>query len=226
MVSKYGNDSPEFREVSAKMLNTFVMTMRGTPYIYYGDELGMTNIDFDSIEQYQDISAINGHKVAIASGEDMDAWMRELNFMSRDNGRTPMQWDDTENAGFSSGKPWLPVNENYLEINVAQQDRDQLSVLNHFRSLTELRKEHPVLVYGAYTLLLPEHEQVYAYTRSSAESEVLVVLNFNDQRQEVELAAAGRIDDVLLNNYERASVSEAQVFLEPYQAIIFSLTKD
>ncbi|MCB0636080.1 MAG: alpha-glucosidase, partial [Lewinella sp.] len=135
MVSQFGDDRPEFRAASNKLLNTFVLSMRGTPYCYYGDELGMTNIHFDSIGQYQDIAAINGYAKAQAEGQDMERFMATLNFMSRDNGRTPMQWNDGPQAGFTTGTPWLPVNENYLEINVAAQEDDPNSCLNYFREM-------------------------------------------------------------------------------------------
>jgi len=137
MVSRWGNDTKEFRSASAKLLNTFILSMRGTPYCYYGDELGMTNIDFDTITQYQDIAAINGYQKALSEGEDMDLFMKKLNFGSRDNGRTPMQWNDSENAGFTLGTPWLPVNPNYVDINVKKENSNPGSVLNHFRELTK-----------------------------------------------------------------------------------------
>ena len=162
MVSRWGNDSDEFREASTKLLNTFLLTMRGTPFTYYGDELGMTNIRFQTIEEYKDIDAINGYKNAQASGVDMDVFMRNLIEYSRDNSRTPMQWGASSQAGFTSGEPWISVHPNHAQINVAVQEADPHSVLNHFRQLTALRKEHLTLVYGDYELLLPEHDAVYA----------------------------------------------------------------
>ena len=141
-INRYGSDKPAFKDYSAKLLNTFILSMRGTPYTYYGDELGMTNIGFTKIEQYKDIAAINGYKKADTDGEDLDHYLKKLNLLSRDNGRTPMQCDDTNNAGFSSETPLLPVHENHTTVNVATQQNDHNSVLNHFRKMVALRKDN------------------------------------------------------------------------------------
>lgn len=223
MVSKFGNDSPEHRAASSKMLNTFVMTMRGTPYCYYGDELGMTNIGFERIEQYRDISAINGYKKAMAEGQDMALHLRTLQFLSRDNGRTPMQWTDGPQAGFTTGTPWLPVNANHSTINVSQQDKDPASVLNYFRQLTRLRTENPVLVYGTYTLLAPDHPTVYAYTRTLGDKQMLVLLNFSDQTSEVELPEIGQAKATLLNNLPTLNKTGNKAKLAPYQAVVLEV---
>ncbi|HMQ46268.1 MAG TPA: alpha-glucosidase [Saprospiraceae bacterium] len=223
MVSKYGNDNPEFRDASSKMLQTFILSMRGTPYCYYGDELGMTNIHFDSIEQYRDIAAINGYKKALAAGEDMDLFMKTLNFMSRDNGRTPMQWDATEHAGFTTGTPWLPVNENHSFINVETEQKDPNSCLNYFRKMVQLRKNNPVLVYGDYELLLPDHESLYAYTRTLGEDKMLILLNFSTQTTALDLPENLTLNDLLINNYPSVDRANNRLNLQPYQAIIFSL---
>ncbi len=224
MVSKYGSANPEYRAVSSKLLNTFILSMRGTPYVYYGDELGMTNIGFDSISQYKDIAAINGYKKAEAEGEDMDKFLKTLKFLSRDNGRTPMQWESSENAGFTSGTPWLPVNENHESINVAAQDKDPNSVLNYFRSMVKLRKENPVLIYGDYKLLQPEHPDVYAYTRTLDDKKVVVVLNFTDHDSSIQLVEAkNAVHTPLINNYENVTIKDDEIIVKPYQAVIFAL---
>lgn len=221
LVSRYGNDTPEFREVSTKMLNTFLLSMRGTPYVYYGDELGMTNIDFDSIGQYQDLVAYSNYEKALQEGADMELVMERLNFLSRDNGRTPMQWNDSENGGFTTGDPWLPVNENYVKINVAAQEENPNSVLNHFRQLTNLRAENLELVYGDYDLVLPDHEQIYAYTRTLGPEKMLVLLNFSDQKVQATLPEAVVVEETIINNYQVDPFGEnAIVTLEPYQAVI------
>ncbi|MCB0680772.1 MAG: alpha-glucosidase, partial [Saprospiraceae bacterium] len=220
MVNKFGNDAPEFRAASSKMLNTFILSMRGTPYCYYGDELGMTNIGFDSIEQYQDIAAINGYKKVVSEGGDVDLFLKRLKFFSRDNGRTPMQWDDSANAGFTDGTPWLPVNPNYGTLNVAAQEGDPNSCLNYFRKMVKLRRENPVLVYGAYELLFREHPQVYAYTRTLGEEKMLVLLNFSAEAAELELPADLTTGEILIDNYETVSAEGAKVSLQPYQAVI------
>ena len=220
MVSRWGDDRPEYRAASAKLLNTFLLSMRGTPYAYYGDELGMTNIDFDEISDYRDIAAINGYRKAEAQGQDMDQFLEALNFTSRDNGRTPMQWSDSTYAGFSSAAPWLPVNENHTTINVRAEDADPESVLNHFRALTALRNANDVLVYGEYALLLPEHEQVYAYTRTLGDERMLVVLNFSDTATTITLPELADLDDVAVNNYPDLSLSGGRMALRPWQAVV------
>ena len=144
------------------MLNTFILSMKGTPYTYYGDELGMTNNGFTEIEEYQDIAAINGYKNVKAKGEDLELYLNTLNLLSRDNGRTPMQWDASKNSGFSAVKPWLPVHKNHTTVNVATQEKDANSVLNDFKKMVVLRKDNLVLGYGKYTLIQKAHKTIYA----------------------------------------------------------------
>ena len=165
MVTRWGNDTPEFRELSSKMLTTFLMTMRATPFYYYGDELGMNNIKFDKIEDYQDIESINMYQQTKNRGGDLKEFIEAQKFSARDNGRTPFQWDDSPNAGFTSGTPWLKVNSNYTTVNAAAQERDSSSVLNYFRKVVKLRKENQLLIYGKYSLLDRDNPDVYAYTR-------------------------------------------------------------
>ncbi|MEJ2004129.1 MAG: alpha-glucosidase [Cyclobacteriaceae bacterium] len=223
LVSRYGNDSPEFREVSSKMLNTFLLSMRGTPYCYYGDELGMTNIDFQDISQYQDIAAINSYKKALAEGQEMDAFLENLNFTSRDNGRTPMQWNDSRNAGFTTGTPWLPVNENYTYINVADQEEDSTSCLNYFRKMVTLRNDNPVFVYGDYEVILPDHPYVYGYIRSMDDERMLVLLNFSEDIQEFQLPENILPNKIMINNYPGNLRNDNRIQLMPYQSVIYRL---
>lgn len=224
LVSRFGNDSPAFREPSAKLLNTHLLSMRGTPYVYYGDELGMTNISFTDIGQYNDIAAKNSYQKAMSEGQDMEQFMKQLRFLSRDNGRTPMQWKDTVQAGFTTGTPWLPVNQNYTEINAAEQEKDPNSVLNHFRAMTRLRRENPVLVYGAYDMILDEHPQIYAYTRVLGKEKLLILLNFSDQKAAAELPATLRTGKILVNNYPSDPFQPDQTIqLEPYQALVVNI---
>lgn len=224
MVSRWGDDRPEFRNASASLLNTFILSMRGTPYCYYGDEIGMTNIDFDSISQYDDIAAINSYEKALASGADMEDFMERLNFTSRDNGRTPMQWTDGPHAGFSQGDPWLPVNENRDRINVARQDSVPGSVLNHFRQLTRLRRQHPVLVYGAYELTEAGNPDIYAYTRTLGEDRVLVLLNFSSANATFHLPTGMQPGEILVDNYNvEAAGAGLPDTLQPWHAIILRL---
>ena len=224
LTDRFGDPSPEFRTVSAQMLNTFLLSMRGTPYTYYGDELGMTNIDMPDIDQYVDIDAIGRYKTAKAKGENMEAFMKELNYSSRENSRTPMQWDSSENAGFTTGRPWKKVNPNYHEINVAKQEKDPNSVLNHFRRMTRLRNENPVLVYGNYDMILDEHDQIYAYTRILYDKKMLILLNFSGKKAEAILPEAIKPGKILINNYPAIPFDrENNLSLEPYQAVILHI---
>lgn len=225
LVNRFGDPSPEFRRVSTQMLNTFLLSMRGTPYTYYGDELGMTNIDMPTIEEYVDVAAIGDYKTAVAQGRDLDEFMKQLNYYSRENARTPMQWNDRKNAGFSEGTPWKRVNENYVEINVEAQEKDPNSVLNHFRKMAKLRNENPVLIYGQYDLLQKEHPQVYAYTRTWEGKKVLILLNFSGKEALIELPEIGAIQETWIDNYASCELIEQSAKLKPYQAVIFSLSE-
>ena len=221
LVSRFTDDNDEFRAVSAKMWHTFLLSMRGTPYLYYGDELGMTNIYFDAIEQYDDISTINNYKKTISEGGDGEAFLKRASKFSRDNGRTPMQWDATEKGGFTSGTPWLPVNENTKTINVVAQQEDPSSILNHFRAMTALRTSNPVLIYGDYELLDTE-DQIYAYLRSYEGQKVLVVLNYSKEDSTLDLSNY-KWSDILINNYEDLETADGKAVLKPYQAVILKL---
>lgn len=223
LVNRFGNASPEFRAVSTQMLNTFLLSMRGTPYTYYGDELGMTNIDMPTIEEYVDIEAIGRFKKAQAANADMDEFMEVLNYSSRENARTPMQWNDSVNSGFTIGKPWKKVNENYKEINVEQQDKDPKSVLNHFRSMVKFRNNNKVLVYGDYQLLQAEHPEIYAFTRILDDKKMLVLLNFTNHNSSITLSQLNNINETLINNYETLNIDNDEITLKPYQAVIVSI---
>ena len=219
-VNRYGSDKPAFKDYSAKMLNTFILSMRGTPYTYYGDELGMTNIGFTKIEQYKDIAAINGYKKAATDGEDLDLHLKNLNLLSRDNGRTPMQWDDTNNAGFSSETPWLPVHENHTTVNVANQQNDHNSVLNHFRYMVALRKDNLLLVYGEYEIIQEEHPTIYAYSRTLDDEQMKILLNFSELTSKINLSNLVQIKEVLINNYNELLIDKNTITLQPYQAVV------
>ncbi|MBN7815547.1 glycoside hydrolase family 13 protein [Algoriphagus pacificus] len=223
LVNRFGNPDPEFRTPSTQMLNTFLLSMRGTPFTYYGDEIGMTNMDMPKIEEYVDVEAKGKYKAALAAGEDMERFMEILNYSSRENGRTPMQWDDSENAGFTTGTPWKRVNENYLEINVAAQEKDPNSILNHFRKMAQVRNENPVLVYGNYELLQKDHPTVYAFTRTLEEEKMLVLLNFSEENSSITLDEIGDLDQIVINNYPDLDTSEGSITLLPYQAAIVKI---
>lgn len=223
LVSRFGNDRPEFRTLSTQMLNTFLLSMRGTPFTYFGDELGMTNIDMPTIDEYVDIEAIGKYQTALAANQDMEAFMEVLNYNSRENARTPMQWDTTQNAGFTSGTPWKRVNDNYREINVAVQEKNPNSALNHFRKMARLRNEHDILVYGDYALLQKGHPDVYAFTRELGEDKWLVLLNFSEKEVSFEEELLSKAREVKINNYPEAEKADTTIELQPYQAIIYEL---
>jgi oligo-1,6-glucosidase len=176
-VSRFGDDSPEHRANSAKTLATVQHTHKGTPYVYQGEELGMTNTYFASIHQYRDIESVNYHADALSLGLQVEAVLHSLSVKSRDNARTPMQWDDTSHGGFTEGIPWLPVNQNYVTINAQAELADPDSVFHHFRKLIALRHEHPVIVHGRFELLLPDDEQIWALTRTLGEQTLVMVAN-------------------------------------------------
>jgi oligo-1,6-glucosidase len=224
MVSKFGNDDPRFRAASSKMLTTFIMSMRGTPYYYNGDEIGMINIKFDRIEDYKDIATINRYNAIKKAGGDLEAFIKSQQFISRDNSRTPFQWNDSRNAGFTTGTPWIKVNPDYKEINVALQENDPNSVLNYFRKIVMLRKQNPVLVYGKYELVDKENKEVYAYTRTLEKKKVLVVLNFSKETSSFNIPLkAGKPGQVLINNLAEINITGHSINLEPYQAVIINL---
>lgn len=221
LVNRFGNPSPEFRTVSTQLLNTFLLSMKGTPYIYFGDELGMTNIDMPSIEDYVDIQALGEYETARLNGDDLEVFMKSLNYNSRENSRTPLQWDNSVNAGFSTAEPWKRVNPNYTEINVKQQLEDPNSVLNHFKKMTQIRKENKVLTYGTYTIIDEEHPNIYAYTRSDSTTTKTVLLNFSSEPSSIEIKGISSSAKPIINNYNNLQIENSTVTLEPYQAVIF-----
>jgi oligo-1,6-glucosidase len=223
MVSKFGDDRPAFRAPSAKLLNTFLLTMRGTPYCYNGDELGMTNIKFSNMADYRDVAARNGYQLLQSQGGDVAAYIKSLQRFSRDNSRTPFQWDATANAGFTTGKPWIGVNPNYPTLNVAAEDKDSSSVLNHFRRAMAVRQKHQVLVYGQYQLLDAANPHIYAYTRTLGKERVLVVLNFSSSKHSWPLPPGLKpIGQPWLNNYSTLNINTG-LELQPWQSVVLAL---
>lgn len=223
IVSRLGNDSDKYREISAKMLATCLHMMQGTPYIYQGEELGMTNVPFQSLDDFRDIESINAYHEYTQSGqiapEDM---MRYLHYKSRDNARTPMQWNNTANAGFTTGTPWIMVNPNYPKINAKEQVERPDSIFHYYQKLIKLRKAHEIIVYGSYQLLLPDDPNLYVYTRELAEEKLLVICNFTDTRQSFTLPSAWNSDQMhcLIANYPER-VPEKQMLLNPYEALVY-----
>jgi len=225
MVSRFGNDQ-EYRIESAKMLATFLHMLKGTPYIYQGEEIGMTNVRFDSIEEYQDIETLNMYnEKVIQNGEDPAKVMESIYVKGRDNARTPFQWNDSEHGGFTAGTPWLKVNPNYKEINAKQAVEDENSIYHYYRKLIQLRKEHPIIVHGSYDLLVPEDENIYAYTRTYESQTLLVVLNFSAEKQTFEVPATllAKEYEILITNYSGHKSLQAKIALRPYEAIVYQI---
>ncbi|MGI4733976.1 MAG: glycoside hydrolase family 13 protein [Janthinobacterium lividum] len=223
MVSKFGDDRPAFRAPSAKLLNTFILTMRGTPYCYNGDELGMTNIKFGQITDYRDLAARNGYQLVQSQGGNIPAYIKSLQRFSRDNSRTPFQWDATAQAGFTTGTPWLKVNPNYPTLNEAAEDKDPASVLTHFRRAMAMRKAHKVLTYGQYQLLDAANPHIYAYTRTLGTERALVVLNFSSEPRSWPLPPGVQPSgEPWLNNYPTAPTGPT-LALQPWQAVVLSV---
>jgi oligo-1,6-glucosidase len=225
MVSRFGNDQ-EYRVKSAKMLATFLHMLKGTPYIYQGEEIGMTNVRFDSIEEYKDIETLNMYnEKVVQNGEDVSKVMESIYVKGRDNARTPFQWDGSEHGGFTTGTPWIKVNPNYKEINAVQAIKDENSIFHYYRRLITLRKEHPIIVHGKYDLLVPEDENVYAYTRTYESQTLLVVLNFSKEHQTFEVPAElhGKASDIIISNYDDNAALASHLPLKPYEAIVYSI---
>ncbi|GAE44667.1 oligo-1,6-glucosidase [Mesobacillus boroniphilus JCM 21738] len=223
MVSRFGDDK-EYRVESAKMLGTFLHMLKGTPYIYQGEEIGMTNVRFDSIEEYKDIETLNMYNEKVnQNGEDPAKVMESIYVKGRDNARTPFQWDNSEHGGFTTGSPWLQVNPNYTAINAKQAVEDESSIYHYYRKLINLRKEQPVIVHGSYDILVPEDESLYVYTRTLDSQKLLVLLNFTNENQIFDVPAdlQGKKNTILISNYEVNTEYGSSISLKPYEAIVY-----
>ena len=219
-VSRFGNDNPAYRETSAKMLATCLHMMQGTPYVYQGEELGMTNVYFDKLEDYRDIESINFFTELTESGLMTPEYMMKcLMLRSRDNARTPMQWDDSEQAGFTDGESWIKVNPNYKEINAAQQLKDPNSIFHYYQKLISLRKEKDIIVYGEFEPLYRDDEQIFVYTRKLDQEKLLTVCNFSERNAEMEIPEEFKGAECLITNLDR-TVFEGKIVLKPYEAFV------
>ncbi|OJH18252.1 glucohydrolase [Bacillus obstructivus] len=227
MVSRFGNDDEYWLE-SAKMLATFLHFLQGTPYIYQGEELGMTNVRFPTIDDYKDIETLNMYNEKISEDkENLSQIMNSIYAKGRDNARTPMQWSSGPNAGFTSGTPWIKVNPNYQEINAEQQLVDDHSIFQYYKKLIQLRKQHEIVVYGTYDLILPEHSEIYAFTRTLGDEKLLIILNFSDGQPEFEWPQELEYEkkELLISNYSIDQEDEQEAFkLLPYEARVYKLT--
>lgn len=222
MLSRLGNDTPKYREISAKMLATCLHMMQGTPYVYQGEELGMTNYPFETLQDYRDIESINAYHDLVGNGTlSSEEMLRYLRYKSRDNARTPIQWDDSEYAGFTTGTPWIAVNPNYKEINAKEQLSRPDSVFYYYKKLIELRHSMDLIVYGSYRLLLPEDKNLYVYERELNGEKLLVVCSFTEEEQKLEIPAEyleGK-EEILISNYEIVNL-EKEMTLRPYEAFV------
>lgn len=222
-VSRFGNDDPKYRVVCAKMLATCLHMMQGTPYVFQGEELGMTNCPFETPKELRDIESINAFDEMTETGkiapEDM---MRYIRLRGRDNARTPMQWDDSANAGFTTGTPWIMVNPNYKEINAREQMKAPDSVFSYYRKLIALRRQERIMVYGSYQLLETDSESLYVYTRTLDQEKLLVICNFTKDEQTYRVPETFVKAGVLISNYGREQVQE-KLLLWPYEAVVLKL---
>ena len=220
IVSRWGNDR-EYRVESAKMLATLLHGMKGTPYIYQGEELGMTNVRFEDINEYNDIETLNMYKDRISKGYSHDEIMASIYAKGRDNARTPMQWDSTENAGFTTGKPWLKVNKNYKFINAEDCLQDKDSIFYHYKKLINIRKHNDTIIYGNYKLLLPEDKNVFAYSRELNGDKIVVVCNFYNKEINLNFKEDFNNVEILLSNYKDSSILMKDLKLRQYEAIMY-----
>ncbi|WP_428910690.1 alpha,alpha-phosphotrehalase [Niallia sp. Krafla_26] len=223
-ISRFGDDKKYHKE-SAKMLATTIHMMQGTPYIYQGEEFGMTNPNFNSIEQYRDVESLNAYKEMQDKGMTDEEIIEILQQKSRDNGRTPMQWSAEHQAGFTSGTPWLGVVDNYPDINAEKALQDPESIFYHYQKLVDLRKKYDVITYGDYQLLFEDHPEVFAYTRNWNEEKLLVISNFYGKEITVDLDFENSISqpEILLSNYPDSPNELGQIVLRPYESIIYYL---
>ncbi len=226
-VSQFGDDG-QYRVESAKMLATFVHMLQGTPYVYQGDEIGMTNVAFESIDDYRDVATRNLYREAVEEkGANPKEVLRVVHAKSRDNTRTPMQWNSRVYAGFTTGTPWIKVNPNYKAINVMKALAEPNSIFYYYKKLIQLRKEHPIIVYGNYDLILGDHEEIYAFTRTLQEERLVVILNFSKNSpvfrlpEEISYSSA----ELLISNYD-VDVDEnvRQITLRPFEARVYRLS--
>lgn len=222
IVSRWGNDE-EYRQESAKLFAILLHLMKGTPYIYQGEEIGMTNYEMASLDDIYDIESINMYHERLAAGYSEADILTSINAKGRDHARTPMQWHgDQAHAGFTVGRPWIPVNDNFTEINVAQNLAEKDSVFATYQQLIQYRKDHDIVVKGDFQLLYPDHPAVFAYKRQWQDDAFVVFANVSEEEQTVDVAELS-LNDVIINNYDEVTVRDGQLTLEPYQAIVITI---
>ncbi|PAB58661.1 alpha,alpha-phosphotrehalase [Anaeromicrobium sediminis] len=228
IVSRFGDDGVYHKE-SAKMLGTTIHMMRGTPYIYQGEEIGMTNPKFDEIHKYKDVESLNMFNIKSEEGMDEKYIMDIIKSKSRDNSRTPMQWNDKEHGGFTEGEPWISVASNYKKINVEKELENKNSIFNHYKKLVGLRKEYDVIAYGNYELILDDHKEIFAYMRNYNNEKLLVINNFYGEDTEFSLPEGLNLSEyeskILISNYEDSNEKFEKINLRPYESIVYYLVK-
>ncbi len=225
MISRFGDDK-RYRVESAKMLATLLHTLPGTPYIYQGEEIGMTNVAFDNIEDYRDIETLNFYREIAKKGLPKEKIMEAIHRISRDNARTPMQWSESSNAGFSTGVPWIKVNPNYLEINVAQDLIDSNSIFFYYQKIIQLRKENLIMIYGDYQLILEDDEHIYSYLRTLNQDRLLIILNFFSSQTIFNLPANINYQEkeLLISNYDVEEKEDIKsIYLRPFETRVYKL---
>lgn len=228
VVSRFGDDGKYHKE-SAKMLATTIHMMQGTPYIYQGEEFGMTNPKFDKIEEYRDVESKNIYEIKLKEGMNPQEILEILKQKSRDNSRTPMQWEDSVNAGFTNGTPWIPIPENYHDINAEKAIHDRDSIFYHYQKLVHLRKKHDIIIDGDYQLILDEHPRIFSYLRNIPGEKLLVINNFYVEGVTFELPESidvtGYLSEILISNYPDTSEDFSKLELRPYESVVYHLKK-
>ena len=227
-ISRFGNDTPQYRDVSAKMLATVLMTQRATPYIYQGDEIGMTNTPFDSIEEFNDVQVLNAYRELVANcatENDIEEWLKDMRLFTRDHARTPVQWRNAPNAGFTEGdKTWLKINPNFKNINVENDAKNPDSILNFYKKMIQFRKNNLLLVYGDYEDIAPLDEKIYAYTRTLGDDKMLIVNNFSNSKVHFKCEYPLSKNQLLISNYTQINDNKDNVlYLKPYESRIYAL---
>lgn len=225
IVSRFGDDK-NYRKKSAKMLATMMLTMPGTPYIYQGDEIGMTNVSFNDIGKYRDVETINHLRIETRKQRPKDEVMEEIHKVSRDNARTPMQWNDMLNAGFTKSTPWIDVNPNYEDINVKKSLKDKNSIFYYYKNLINIRKQNPCLIYGQYIPFLKEHDSVFVYQRNYEEEKFLIVINFFGPPVDIKLPKNISFKDyeLIISNYDENKYEDNILSLKPYESLVLKLS--
>ena len=221
-VSTWGNDS-DLRQTSAKALATLYFLMKGTPFIYQGQEIGMTNVHFDSIDDYNDVAIKNLYKHKLEEGVPHEEVMASIWMNGRDNSRTPMQWNQDPAAGFTTGEPWLRVNPNYPDINVEQNLADPHSVYHYYRELITLRKSSEALIYGSYHLVKGDHEQVYSYLRHGKDANYLIVVNMFIEPTNIDFSKHYQFESMVLSNYTGMNETDTTLRLRPFEARVYKV---